>query len=100
MSESPQARTLIPTKRFERAYHGYVGRDSTRLRQVETALDRLRADMFDPRLKTHHLGGQLFRIYSCSCGYDCRILFKLIRDEVTGTETLLLMNVGTHDEVY
>ena len=100
MSERPKVRTLIPTARFERAYRRYIGRDRLRLQQVERALDRLREDMHDARLKTHHLGGQLYRIYACSCGYDCRILFRLAKDEKTKAEVILLLDVGTHDTVY
>jgi mRNA interferase YafQ len=67
---------------------------------VERALDRLRENMLDSRLKTHHLGGKLFGIYACSCGYDCRIVFKLSVDEKKKTERILLLDIGSHDEVY
>mgnify|MGYP000600759281 CR=1 FL=1 len=35
-----------------------------------------------------------------SCGYDCRIIFSLESDPETGEEMLVLLDVGTHDEVY
>ncbi len=31
---------------------------------------------------------------------DCRILFQLRNDSKTGTEIIILLDVGTHEEVY
>jgi mRNA-degrading endonuclease YafQ of YafQ-DinJ toxin-antitoxin module len=31
--------------------------------------------------------------------YDCRIIFYLERDEKTKTDRIVLINIGTHDEV-
>ena len=54
----------------------------------------------DPRLKTHHLSGPLAGLYACSVAYDCRIVFARQKHPKTGAETLLLINIGTHEEVY
>ena len=53
---------------------------------------------FDPRLKTHKLTGDLDGVWACSAGYDWRVLFEFIQHE--GSEAILLLTVGTHDEVY
>ena len=37
-------------------------------------------------------------ILSCTCGYDCRLLFRLRQDR--DTEVIILLDIGTHDEVY
>jgi len=37
---------------------------------------------------------------ACSCGYDCRVVFSLEIDEDSGGEVILLVDIGTHDEVY
>ena len=55
---------------------------------------------FDPRLKTHALSGNLAGRYACSRGYESRIVFKLVNDEKTNTEFILLVDVGTYDEIY
>jgi mRNA interferase YafQ len=34
----------------------------------------------------------------CSIGYDLRIVFEFVQHE--GAEAVLLLTVGTHDEVY
>jgi mRNA-degrading endonuclease YafQ of YafQ-DinJ toxin-antitoxin module len=64
---------------------------------VETALTLLSNDAFDPRLKTHKLKGEFDGVWACSAGYDLRILFEFV--ERDGAEAILLLTVGTHDEV-
>ncbi len=57
-------------------------------------------DVFDPKLKTHPLGGHLAGRYACSCGYDCRIIFEIVKNPAANIEFILLHDVGTHDDVY
>jgi len=66
---------LVLTPRFERAFRRLVAKNPTLQSQIETALRRMAADIGDPRLKTHHLSGQLKGLHACSVGYDCRIVF-------------------------
>jgi len=91
---------LVLTPRFERAFRRLIGRNPSLQPQIETALRRLAADASDPRLKTHHLSGHLKGLHACSAGYDCRIIFSRQTHPKTGAETLLLINLGSHDEVY
>jgi mRNA-degrading endonuclease YafQ of YafQ-DinJ toxin-antitoxin module len=88
------------TKRFERAYRRYVGRDLVRRVNVDEALRRLAADMNDPRLKTHALSGELAGSHACSCGHNCRIVFTLEANPTGGRKEILLADVGTHDQIY
>ncbi|MDB4926899.1 MAG: addiction module toxin, RelE/StbE family [Mucilaginibacter sp.] len=53
--------------------------------------------MLDPTLRTHKLSGKLAAYLACSCGYDCRIIFTIEKDNV---ENILLLDIGTHDDVY
>jgi len=46
------------------------------------------------------LSGQLAGLHACSVAYDCRIVFAKQKHPKTGAEVLLLVNLGTHDEVY
>jgi mRNA interferase YafQ len=39
-------------------------------------------------------------LYACSCGYDCRIIFSLEEDLSTEDDVILLLDVGSHEEVY
>jgi mRNA interferase YafQ len=61
-------------------------------------LTLMEADAFDPRLRTHKLKGELAGCWSASAGYDLRIVFQLIDDD--SNPAVLLLAVGTHDEVY
>jgi mRNA-degrading endonuclease YafQ of YafQ-DinJ toxin-antitoxin module len=49
---------------------------------------------------THKLSGELYGLWACSCGYDCRIVFALEQAEQSGDEVVVLLDIGTHDEVY
>ena len=57
-------------------------------------------DISDPRLKTHHLSGPLGGLHDCSVAYDFRIVFAKQKHPKTGEEALLLINIGSHEEVY
>jgi mRNA-degrading endonuclease YafQ of YafQ-DinJ toxin-antitoxin module len=52
-------------------------------------------DPFDARLKTHKLGGRLEGLWAFAVAYDCRVIFKFLPDDKG-----LLIDIGTHDEVY
>lgn len=43
-------------------------------------------DISAPNLGTHKLEGKLSGLLSCSCGYDCRIVFSLTTDDESGEE--------------
>lgn len=65
---------------------------------VRETLGILENDAFDPRLRTHKLAGDLSGLWSCTAGYDLRIVFEIIKQE--RGESILLTGCGTHDEVY
>ena len=58
----------------------------------------LAEDAFHPSLKTHKLRGTLEGSFACSMTHDLRILFEFIQHD--GAGAILLLTVGTHDEVY
>jgi mRNA interferase YafQ len=93
-------RSLVLTPKFERAFRKFVKRNAPLQQQIETILREMETDVFDPSLATHKLGGKLDGLQSCSCGYDCRIIFSIEQDEATASEVIVLFNIGTHDEVY
>ena len=93
-------RELLPLPKFERAFRRLIRKNSALQPQIETTLRRMAENLNDPRLKTHHLSGPLAGLYACSVAYDCRIVFARQKHPKTGAETLLLINIGTHEEVY
>jgi addiction module RelE/StbE family toxin len=62
--------------------------------KLSSVLKKLKEDPFAPSLKTHKLKGRLQESYACSLTIDLRIIFELT------TDTVHLLDIGTHDEVY
>ncbi len=93
-------RELVLTPKFRRAYRKFVKRDRSLQKHIEDALELMQIDVFMPSLGTHKLSGELFGLWACSCGYDCRIIFVVETDSKAGREVILLLDIGTHDEVY
>lgn len=46
------------------------------------------------------MSSELLGLWACSCGYDCRILFSIEKENESDKEIILLLDIGTHDEVY
>ncbi|QVL47965.1 MAG: type II toxin-antitoxin system mRNA interferase toxin, RelE/StbE family [Thiocapsa sp.] len=93
-------RPLVVTPKFRRAYRKLVKRDRTLQGNIDGVLRNLQTDVFSPALGTHKLSGSLLGLWACSCGYDCRVVFALQPDPESGEEVILLLDIGTHDEVY
>jgi mRNA interferase YafQ len=93
-------RELVLSPKFERAFRRLVRKNPALQPQIETALRRMVENLSDPRLKSHHLSGQLAGLHACSVAYDCRIVFARQKNPKTGAEVLLLINIGSHEEVY
>jgi mRNA-degrading endonuclease YafQ of YafQ-DinJ toxin-antitoxin module len=91
-------RELVRTSAFVRAARRFAKKNAQSVADIESALRMLATDAFDPRLKTHKLKGALDGIWACSAGYDLRILFEFVQRD--GREAVLLLSMGTHDEVY
>ncbi|MEH1927848.1 MAG: type II toxin-antitoxin system mRNA interferase toxin, RelE/StbE family [Nostoc sp.] len=68
--------------------------------RIEDTLQEMEADVFAPALGTHKLSVKLDGLQSCSCGYDCRVVFSIELDAETNSEAIVLLDIGTHDEVY
>ncbi|PSB04600.1 type II toxin-antitoxin system RelE/ParE family toxin [Merismopedia glauca] len=67
---------------------------------IEQTIQQLAEDPFHPSLRTHKLKGELSDKWACSIDYNNRILFKFVENFDSGTEEILLLTVGSHDEVY
>jgi mRNA interferase YafQ len=91
-------RLLIPSAAFLRDAKRLQKKDREASDKLRFALNVLEDDAFDPRLKTHKLSGALEGCWACTVSYDLRIVFELGTHE--GQEALVLLAVGTHDEVY
>ncbi len=94
-------RKLVLSKAFEKSYQKFTGKNQALKESINKALLKLQADAYDPSLKTHKLSGKLAIYMACSCGYDCRIIFAIEKDlSDPNNEIILLLDIGTHDDVY
>jgi mRNA interferase YafQ len=93
-------RKLITTPKFNRSLRKFTKRNSELRERVQKTLEQMTDDVFAANLDTHKLGGSLDGINACSCGYDCRVLFSIEQDPETESEVIVLLDVGTHDDVY
>ncbi|MFH0792582.1 MAG: type II toxin-antitoxin system mRNA interferase toxin, RelE/StbE family [bacterium] len=66
---------------------------------LEDTLQLLVNEPFHPALETHKLKGKLSGSWACSMGYDLRIVFDLVPGDRRGEKNILLMDIGSHDEV-
>ncbi len=97
----PLERKLVLSKTFEKSYQKFTGKNQALKTSISKALLKLQHDAYEPALKTHKLSGKLELYLACSCGYDCRIIFTIEKDlSNPDKENILLLDIGTHDNVY
>jgi addiction module RelE/StbE family toxin len=103
MTAEKTFRHICVTSPFRRAAKRAGKQFSQLADEIMAAVELLEADMFAPVLKTHKLRGDLKGCWACSVNCSVRIVFAVgaieTIDGVTA-ETILLLSVGTHDEVY
>ncbi len=86
--------TLRTTRRFDKAFARLADRDQ---RRVESALRLFVDQPFHPKLRNHALERKLRGLRAITAGHDLRIVYEA---EEGGLVRVLLLNVGTHAEVY
>jgi addiction module RelE/StbE family toxin len=93
-------RTLIQSESFKRAIKRRCKNRPQLQAKVLAILSTLETDPFAPLLKTHKLQGSLQDFWACSVEYDFRLVFQFCQLEDEAEEAILLIDAGTHDEVY
>ena len=93
-------RELVLTPKFKRVFRKFVKRNKKLQKHIEETLEYMQKDVFAAHLGTHKLDGELLGLYACVCGYDCRIVFSVERNKEISNEVIVLLDIGTHDEVY
>ena len=79
-------------KKFEKFTNQLTDDEKERLRKK---LKIFKEDVFDKRLKTHKLKGNLSDYYAFSINYSNRIVFKILQDG-----GVYFIEVGSHDVCY
>jgi mRNA interferase YafQ len=91
-------RVLLRSNTFITAAKKVIKKDERLADDIKNTLDLLSEDIYDVRLKTHKLKGNLKGSLACSVGYSLRIVFKIV--QYNNSDAILLETIGTHDEVY
>ena len=91
-------RSLLRSSAFIRRARNVLKKHPQWSAELQSTLDMLVMDCFDARLKTHKLKAEMEGFWACSAGYDLRIVFKFV--EYEGAEAILLLTIGSHEEVY
>ena len=91
-------RTLLRSPAFGRDLRRWLKSRPDTAASVETTLEQLSVNAAHPTLRTHKLRGLLADCWACSAGYDLRVVFEYTQHE--GAEAILLLALGTHDQVY
>ena len=92
------SRILLRSNAFIRSAKKLIKKHPSVAVQLQTALKLLEENAFHSALKTHKLKGDLEGLWSCSIGYEIRLIFEFVQHQ--GQEAILLESIGTHDEVY
>jgi mRNA interferase YafQ len=85
---------------FRKSFRKLIKKNPQLQQKILAVIALLGDDPFAPSLKSHKLTGQLDGLWSCTVNYDCRLIFAFRKDEETDDDLLVLIDIGSHDEVY
>jgi addiction module RelE/StbE family toxin len=91
---------LIWSQGFKRSFKKLIKKNPQLKPRIFDVLQKLAEDPFTPSLKSHKLSGNLEELWSCSVVYDCRIIFSFSEDRESLEVIILLIDIGSHDQVY
>lgn len=93
-------KNLVWSSAFIRAFKRLVRQNPQLRSAIEETLQQLAEDPFNHSLRSHKLKGDLADRWSCSIDYSNRILFKFVTNPDSNEEEILLLTLGSHDDVY
>lgn len=93
-------RTLIWDNSFKRSYKRLIRKNPQLKTKIFEILELLLENPYNPTVKAHKLKGKLNGLWACWVEYDCRIIYAIKSNENSGEDLILLIDIGTHDEVY
>ena len=87
--------SFVWTPGFKRSYKKRILIDPALKQKFEETLFLFSQNPFETKLQTHKLSGKLKDYWACTVDYDTRIIFRFI-----SPKEVLLLDIGSHDEVY
>ncbi len=91
---------IVITNKFKKSLKKFTRNNNKLQMKIKEVINLMATDLTSSKLCTHKLSGNLSGLLSCSCGYDCRIVFSLSIDDNNKEQIIILLDIGTHDEVY
>ena len=86
---------LIWDQKFKKSLKKRLDKSDELTKKFKSKIKLFEEDPFNPILRTHKLSGILKEYWAFSIDYNLRVIFKFI-----DSNTALLIDIGTHDEVY
>ena len=80
---------------FKRSYRKRIKNNSRLKKKFWARLELFLNTPFSSQLRTHKLSGKLAEQWAFSVDDDCRVVFEFIDEN-----RVLLIDVGSHEEVY
>lgn len=93
-------RSLVWTNTFARSLKRTLRKQPAVRESLEATLALLQKDPFASSLASHKLKGKLTGRWACTVEFDLRIVFKFTPSESDEEDDILLLGIGTHEEVY
>lgn len=87
---------IIYTKSYLKRAVKFAKRHPDLLSQYEKTLKLLELNPFHPSLRLHRLSGSLSDLHSVSINLSYRITLEFVVED----DQIILVNVGSHNEVY
>ena len=88
---------IIWDDRFKRIFKKWAKKHPDLCDDFKFKLEIFCNDPFDPVLKTHSLRGELAGLFSARVTFEYRLVFAF-KDQ--SHKSVILINIGTHEEVY
>ena len=88
---------IVWDEKFKGIYKKWSKKHPDLIEQFRNRLELFIEDPFNPSLKTHTLSGLLTGSWSFRINYEHRLIFKFLGK---GKTKVLLIDLGTHEEVY
>jgi addiction module RelE/StbE family toxin len=85
---------------FRRSLRKIIIKTPQKKEKFSTTLKLSQQDPFQPQLHTHKLKGELHKCWACYVEYDTRIIFTFMDNPDSDSREILLLDIGSHDEVY
>ncbi len=92
--------TLNWSSSFKRSFKKVTKNNPDLKNRILDVMRLLQNDPFHPELKSHKLKGILEGNWACTVEYDLRIVYSFVKNPDNNQTEILLITIGTHEEVY